>query len=218
MAEATKTWSFLSDVDGWTGYPAGSATLTWEGSDGSPAAGCLESRILGKNQNPGVMYWEIVDTWEGFFGIASGSAVTQVGTSPLADYNHRCAEYVYGYNGANYLGPFEFFDNVPTLQGAFSAEEVYTGTTSWATKEGAALAVASPLQPSNTTVRFRLSLKLRTGNSDTGAVRIRQDEIKLTITYTPPGAGGDVFFENRHAIEQGMKAATAAGMGGVLIE
>lgn len=35
-----------------------------------------------------------------------------------------------------------------------------------------------------------------------------------------PAAGGadDVFFENRHAIEQGMKPHTAAGLGGVLIE
>ncbi len=33
-----------------------------------------------------------------------------------------------------------------------------------------------------------------------------------------PVAGADVFFENRHAIELGMKPVTAAGMGGVLIE
>lgn len=33
-----------------------------------------------------------------------------------------------------------------------------------------------------------------------------------------PTGGGDVFFENRHQIEQGYKANTAAGSGGVLIE
>lgn len=32
------------------------------------------------------------------------------------------------------------------------------------------------------------------------------------------GGGAEVFFENRHAIEQGMKPQTAAGLGGVLIQ
>jgi hypothetical protein len=32
------------------------------------------------------------------------------------------------------------------------------------------------------------------------------------------GGSSDVFFENRHSVTLGFKAATAAGMGGVLVE
>jgi len=38
------------------------------------------------------------------------------------------------------------------------------------------------------------------------------------IAATGGGGGGEVFLENRHGIEQGIKPQTAAGIGGVLIE
>ncbi len=40
----------------------------------------------------------------------------------------------------------------------------------------------------------------------------------IAIKPAAAGGGGDVFFENRHPIEQGMKPQTAAGIGGVLQE
>lgn len=40
----------------------------------------------------------------------------------------------------------------------------------------------------------------------------------LGVLILEQQAGGDVFFEDRHSIEQGMKPLTAAGMGGVLVE
>lgn len=41
----------------------------------------------------------------------------------------------------------------------------------------------------------------------------------VLVDHKPaPPAGGEVFFEDRHPIEQGMKPQTAAGMGGVLVE
>lgn len=50
-------------------------------------------------------------------------------------------------------------------------------------------------------------------------------DFTITLTVTPSytvseggGGAGDAFFENVNAIEQGVKAATAAGMGGVLCE
>ena len=42
--------------------------------------------------------------------------------------------------------------------------------------------------------------------------------IHAFLAKDPAGAAGDVFFENRHPIEQGMKPQTAAGLGGVLID
>lgn len=41
--------------------------------------------------------------------------------------------------------------------------------------------------------------------------------IDAYITYTEGGGATDVFFENKYGIEGGMKAATAAGMNGVLV-
>lgn len=46
---------------------------------------------------------------------------------------------------------------------------------------------------------------------------VLQPLVQSSIGVTPP-VGADVFLENRHAIELGMKPITAAGMGGVLIE
>lgn len=46
---------------------------------------------------------------------------------------------------------------------------------------------------------------------------VLQPLVQSSIGVTP-AVGADVFFENRHAIELGMKPITAAGMGGVLIE
>ncbi|HUV62981.1 MAG TPA: hypothetical protein VMW24_03730, partial [Sedimentisphaerales bacterium] len=85
MATATKTWAFASTAEGWTAVPAGSMAMAWETSDGSPASGCLQNRLAGKNQNPGLCYWYISGTWESIFGISAGSTVTEVGTSPNAD-------------------------------------------------------------------------------------------------------------------------------------
>ena len=42
--------------------------------------------------------------------------------------------------------------------------------------------------------------------------------IHAFVAKDPAGAAGDVFFENRHPIEHGMKPQTAAGLGGVLVD
>jgi hypothetical protein len=42
-----------------------------------------------------------------------------------------------------------------------------------------------------------------------------EDGTGVLLLETP---ASEVFFENRHPIEEGMKPQTAAGMGGVLIE
>lgn len=47
-----------------------------------------------------------------------------------------------------------------------------------------------------------------------GGGHIGEDE----VGGSPAAASSDVFFENRHGIEHGLKPLTAAGMGGVLIE
>lgn len=63
---------------------------------------------------------------------------------------------------------------------------------------------------------------LNATSDDPGTFTISPSATWIAFTVSiHPGAegptGGDVFFENRHPIEEGMKPQTAAGMGGILI-
>jgi hypothetical protein len=203
----TKTYSFPSDAESWSAtLPNPNSTVAqWQSSDGSPANGSLEMRITGKNKTNNGRYWEIADTWENIFGIPAGSTVTEVGSGTGNSYNWSVTEYNVGAAGNS--GPFEFYDNTPTLQGAFSAANAFSGTTAWAGKTGSAISVAAGLQPSDTTVRFRLTNDLATGNDNGAAVTLRQDQIVLTITYTPPVPTFEQsayrFFENANSTDVG---------------
>lgn len=185
-ATVTKTWSFAADAESWTATnPAPTQTATqWQSADGSPANGSLEMRITGKNKSNSGRIWEIADTWEAIFGIPAGSTVTEVGSGTGNSYNYRVSEYNVGAAGNS--GPFEFYDNTPALQGAFSAATAFSGLVAWTAKTGAAVSVPAGLQASNNTVRFRITNDLATGNNNGAAVTLRQDQIVLTITYTPP--------------------------------
>lgn len=183
---ATKTWSFASDAESWSATnPAPTQTTPqWQSADGSPANGSLEMRIVGKNKSNSGRIWEIAGTWEAIFGIPAGSTVTEVGSGTGNSYNYRVSEYNVGAAGNS--GPFEFYDNTPALQGAFSAATAFSGLVAWTTKTGAAVSVPAGLQASNSTVRFRITNDLATGNNNSAAVTLRQDQVVLTITYTLP--------------------------------
>ena len=183
MATTTKTFSFAADAESWVATPGTSVVMQWQSGDGSPSNGCLESRVLGKNINAGQSYWEWVGTWEDL-GVPASSLITEVGTGADNDYNWACTEFTTGFAIGNHTGQFELFDNTPTLQGTFSSVQGdFTTTTAWATVDGAAISVPSGIQASNSTIRLRLSSFLRTGNSTSAAVTVRQDQIILTMTY-----------------------------------
>ena len=184
MATATRTWTFDSDLESWSGTPSGATVMQWQSGDGSPSPGCLEATLAGKNENPGASYWEIAGTWASLFSIPAGVSVTEVGTAPNNDYNWSCSEYTTG-TGTNSVGPFELYDNTPTLQGTFSAEQgSVTSTTSWVTVDGSAISVPGAIQDSGTTIRLRLWVTLRTGNSNSAVVTMHQDTVAITITYS----------------------------------
>src|SRR3989344_7142852 len=201
----TKTWSFAADTESWsTTLPnPNNTTAQWQSSDGSPANGSLQMRITGKNKTNNGRYWEIADTWENIFGIPAGSTVTEVGSGTGNSYNWSVTEYNVGAAGNS--GPFAFYNNTPTLQGTFSTASAFSGTTSWAGKTGSAISVAAGLQPSNTTVRFRLTNDLATGNNNGAAVTLRQDQIVLTITYLLPTFEQSAyhFFNNANSTDVG---------------
>src|SRR3989344_252403 len=184
----TKTWSFVADTESWSATNPAPTTTTpqWQSADGSPANGSLEMRITGKNKSNSGRIWEIADTWEAIFGIPTGSTVTEVGSGTGNSYNYRVSEYNVGAAGNS--GPFEFYDNTPTIQGTFSTATAFSGLVAWGTKTGTAISVPAGLQASNSTVRFRITNDLATGNNNSAAVTLRQDQIVLTITVASPAS------------------------------
>lgn len=180
MATASKTWAFLSTAESWlwTLVSGSGVTAAWTNADGNPA-GCLEARITGKNLT-GVGYWEITGTWEALFGVPTNTKVKTVGTP--CDYEWKCSEYTTGASG-NLTGAFELRDSAGTLIGTFSAALGFSATSAWANLAGAAVAVPSNQQASNTTIKLRLNCTLKTGNSSSAAVTLRHDNCAFTITY-----------------------------------
>jgi len=186
MGTITKTFTFDSTIESWAGTPATDVVMDRSTADGSPGTGCLSARLAGKNKNPGASYWKWIGTWEDL-GVPSGATITDVGTSGIADYNWRCSEYDTG-TGDNLVGPFELYDNTPSLLGTFSAaQSSVTGTTSWATVDGSSITGLS--QASTDTVQLWMTVLLRTGNSNSGAITMLNDQITIEITYT--GGGTD---------------------------
>ena len=192
-ATTTKTWSFVADTESWSATNPAPTTTTpqWQSADGSPANGSLEMRITGKNKENLGRIWEVAGTWEAIFSIPAGSTITEVGSGSGNSYNYRVSEYNVGAAGNS--GPFAFYDNTPTLQGTFSTATAFSGLVAWATKTGTAISVPAGLQASNSTVRFRITNDLATGNNNGAAVTLRQDQVVLTITYTPPAVDTPTF-------------------------
>jgi len=183
MATVTKTFTFDTSLENWAGTSGSGAitTFTRNTTDGSPGTGCLSARLSGKNQNPSLSYWKWIGTLESL-GVPTGATVTKIGVSPNNDYNWRCSEYNTG-TGINAVGPFELYDNTPSLLGTFSAAQgSVTGTTSWATVNGAE--IGSLNLASSATIQLWVSLALRTGNSNTAAVTLLVDQVVIEIEYS----------------------------------
>jgi len=181
MAVTTKTFTFDSSIENWAGTPASAAvTMSRITSDGSPGTGCLSARIYGKNQNPGLSRWDWTGTFEDL-GVTSGNTVTQIGYGTNNDYNWRCSEYTTAWAGANYIGAFELWVG-GSLVGTFKADlSAVSGTTTWATSNGAAITGLN--YASNQTITLRISLALRTGNSTSAAVTLLLDQVVLDIEH-----------------------------------
>lgn len=188
MATTTKTFSFAADEEAWVPTDGPATTASWQSGDGSPASGCIQFRIAGKNKSD-TPYYEWTGTWEDL-GVTAGDTVSEVGTSPDNDYNWKCSEYNVG--AASETGAFEIRDSGGTLIGTFSAALGFSSTTAWATRNGSAVTI-SPASASTTTIKLRLNASLNTGNNNSAAVTLRWDEVKITITHSTPSATRRVF-------------------------
>src|SRR3989338_5488776 len=181
----TKTYTFDSTAESWSATACGAAgaTCIWQSSDGSPANGSLEEPETRKNKG-GTWIWQLSGiTWESL-GVPSGATVTDVDGS----YNHTMATCTdCNTTGSNTSGTLSIRDSgdtatVATLETAVS----YTGAAGWASRNASgSQSVGAAYQASNTGIILRLSGSIQTNNVTGAQAVIRQDEISLTITYTP---------------------------------
>jgi len=203
----TKTYSFPSDAESWSATACGAAgaTCIWQTGDGSPANGSLEEPETRKNKG-GTWTWQLSGiTWESL-GVPSGAIVTAVDGS----YNHTMATCTdCDTTGSNTSGTLLIRDSgdtatVATLETAVS----YTGAATWASRDASsAQSIGASYQASNTSIILRISGSIQTNNVNGAQAVIRQDEIALVITYTPPVPTFEQsayrFFENANSTDVG---------------
>src|SRR3989344_5385258 len=181
----TKTYSFPANTEGWSATACGAAgaTCIWQSSAGSPANGSLEEPEIRKNKG-GTWTWQLSGiTWESL-GVPSGATVTAIDGS----YNHTMATCTDCHiTGGNTSGTLSIRDSgdtatVATLETAVS----YTGAAAWTSRNASgAQSIGASYQASDTSIILRLSGSIQTNNVNNATAIIRQDEISLTITYTP---------------------------------
>jgi len=178
---ATKTYTFNADAEGWTNTACGApgATCQWLSSDGSPANGSLNGSETRKNKS-GTYTWELSSiTWESL-GVPSGATVTEVDGS----YNHKAAVCTSCVSTSGDLLVRDSGDTatIVTLETAVS----YSVATSWAARNASGVqSVGASYQASNTGIILRITGTLGNANVGGASTDIRQDQISLTITYTP---------------------------------
>ena len=177
-----KTFIFSTTSEGWISNKSGGNTLTlsWSGSDGSPATGSLrtyDTKTQGGTTTSS-NYWQWSGTWEDL-GIPAGHVVSSINGT----YMYKVAQFG---NSTSETGPFEFRTGAScTLTGSLTPREYLSTSTNWITTSGSTLSVPSAFQSSNSQICLRLynSANLAGGNK---TFELFQDTIALNITHTPP--------------------------------
>ncbi|MEJ5165484.1 MAG: CxxxxCH/CxxCH domain-containing protein [Thermoanaerobaculia bacterium] len=173
---ANYTFNFLSSSEGFTATTGGNSTAAFDSTTGNPA-GSVYTEITGRNRTNS-NYWEWTGTFENL-GVLPGSIVT--GIQLTSAYN-RCTIYNTGLQST--AGPYELRDSTGnTVLATLWAGRNFSATDgNWVFVSGTNQTLSN--LPSNTTIRIRLNNTLRTGNSNTAQVRLYDDQISLTITYS----------------------------------
>ena len=88
MASYNKTFTFTSNSENWfSGVQSSDLSAYWDNTDGNPSAGCLDSRVDGRNKK-GYAFWQWTGTWEDL-GVTPGATITGISGS----YDWRCYEW-----------------------------------------------------------------------------------------------------------------------------
>jgi hypothetical protein len=177
---STALFNFDSDTQGFVSVLASNATSTWDQSNGNPLP-ALKITRSGKNNVASQSYWELVTTWQAL-GVALGSVITDV---HLESAWNRVSTFTNG-TGVQ-VGPYDIRNAAGALIGT-----LWSGRAASATDAGTAITVQPGFTPagadalSNATVRIRLYNTIGTTGTANPVVAINDDEILLSITYTPP--------------------------------
>lgn len=176
-------WNSSGDAQGWSGSLGANVTGGQNGIESSgndeQGTGSLQTSLAVKNNNRAGNVWTWSGTWEDL-GVPAGSTIIAV----TANYDWRCAAYTAG-TGTNRVGPFILTNAADAVRITFSAaQSSVTSTTNWATVSGSTLSGQS--DASNTSIKLKHTIDLRTANTDGAVVTMRVDYLAVTITYNPP--------------------------------
>ncbi|KAB2967988.1 MAG: CxxxxCH/CxxCH domain-containing protein [Thermoanaerobaculia bacterium] len=176
-ATVTKTWTFATTEEGFAAIVGGNSAAAYDSATGNPA-GAIYTQISGKNKS-NANYWEWSGTFEAL-GVPAGSAVTAV---QLTGGFTRCTTYTTGAQSS--AGPWELRDAAGTavLATLYAGRTFSAADGSWVGATGSVTSLSN--LPSSTTVRVRLNNSLATGNSNSAAVRLYDDQVQIQITYEP---------------------------------
>lgn len=217
MATLTKQFNYNTDLESWSATVGGATSLvmgrdTTEDSsnDTNAGTGVMQARRTGKNVTDGTPYWEWAGTWEDL-GVPAGATVTAVDL----DYDSKCSEYTTG--ATSTVGPSELRDSGGSLRSTFRAADNVSATSAWVTRDGSASGI---IDASNTTIRLRVGVNPKTGNSSSAAVTLRLDWVVVTVTYTPVGGAwtlvaSDDFNRANNASSLGSPWTTISGTWGI---
>ncbi len=188
MATLDVTFSFTTnpttDSPAWSSSSGAATTMSWDSAFGNLAVGSLKARTAGRNKADS-NYWLLQCTWQQL-GIPANSTVTAISLKSTAT---RCTEYNVG--SSSTIGPYTLRDSAGTLQATMWTGRTVTAVDgAWvATGQQATQSVPSALQPASSTIQIRLEDSLATGANNGAAVTTYDDDVVLTIAYTPPVDG-----------------------------
>ena len=195
MTTLVKTFSFPTDAESFT-FSASQADGTgqYQSGDGSPASGCLESEVTGRNKTS-INTWTWTGTFEDLDAALIGQTITGISS---ASANHACTTY-----GVVVINAWHG-DTTNTLPGAYlvastdtvalSAAVSYSATAAWANSTGTdnlSLNAGSGWA-STQAITIYLKSEVKFGNNGGNDVVIRQDELKFTVTYESTATPVDI--------------------------
>jgi hypothetical protein len=199
MATLTRNFGFndnagVYDLDSgrWVGVVGGGTNVTFSGTTqadspndpGGPPPyttdGCWQANRFGKNLSNGTPYYEWTGTYQDL-GVPAGSTISAVNLS----YDWECQSYAIG--AASSFGPAELRDSSGTsILATFSAAiTTITAVTTWATSTGTTASGRS--DAAATTIKLRIGVNPKTGNSNSASVTLILDWVVVTVTYTAGG-------------------------------
>lgn len=156
-------------------------TSTYESTNDAAAGnGGLRSRRTGKNQSGGSPSWRWTGTWVNL-GVPTGAVMDTVNMT----IDWAQPEFTTG--AAGFVGGAELRDSTGTTTlASMDAGGVATPAAAqltWTTRAGSAAAIPVAAQPAATTITLVIFSRPNTGNSNSAAVSIGIDLVKVDVVY-----------------------------------